>query len=170
MQMARGGPAAGARGTSENSSESGERGNRRGGRGSDENTDNDRNNNNRDNNERGNSNRDNNNNDRSENDRNRNEEGNRRGRGRGGANEAPVAQTLLSLLTERRSYVLSPAQQQLPKEGLPSWFASRDANGDGQVAMSEYDSNWNEQKVAAFLRIDLNRDFIITADEALKSN
>ncbi len=51
--------------------------------------------------------------------------------------------------------------------GLPSWFEEKDANGDGQVAMCEYESNWNDSKVSAFLRYDWNNDGMITPRECL---
>jgi len=146
--VGRGGAVAEARGPTENSdaSNSGDRGNRRGGRGGN----------------RGNS-------------ENNSVPANRVPANRVPANSVPsnsepaVAQTLPSLMT-KLSYRLTPARDKLPSEGLPSWFASRDANRDGQISMSEYESNWDDRKVNAYFRIDLNRDGVITADEALKSN
>ena len=38
--------------------------------------------------------------------------------------------------------------------GLPSWFAARDANGDGQVSMAEYAPNATHLDVATFARMD----------------
>ena len=49
--------------------------------------------------------------------------------------------------------------------GLPSWFKSRDKNGDGQVAMSEYSRTWSKQQVAEFRSYDANDDGIITPKE-----
>jgi hypothetical protein len=43
---------------------------------------------------------------------------------------------------KRRTYRFTPPAERLPT-GLPSWFKSRDANGDGQVSMSEYSRSWN---------------------------
>jgi hypothetical protein len=62
--------------------------------------------------------------------------------------------------------VLSPIER-LP-EGLPDWFARDDANGDGQVSMSEFTHDWTPTKAAEFTRYDLNGDGIITTDECLK--
>jgi EF hand len=66
---------------------------------------------------------------------------------------------------QRRSYRFTPAAEKLPS-GLPGWFKSRDANGDGQVAMSEYARSWSARLVAEFRRYDTNDDGIITAKEA----
>jgi len=43
-----------------------------------------------------------------------------------------------------------------------------DANGDGQVSMSEYSRSWSSSAVSEFRRYDLNDDGIITATEAAK--
>lgn len=51
-------------------------------------------------------------------------------------------------------------------EGLPDWFADRDANGDGQVMMNEYTSSWSDDLVAEFFAFDQNQDGTITAREA----
>ncbi|MCL6505314.1 MAG: hypothetical protein K6T86_21780 [Pirellulales bacterium] len=40
-----------------------------------------------------------------------------------------------------------------------------DANGDGQIAMSEFATTWTDAKVEEFMRYDLNGDGIITAAE-----
>jgi Ca2+-binding EF-hand superfamily protein len=52
-------------------------------------------------------------------------------------------------------------------EGLPVWFLQRDADGDGQVQMSEFAETWTEATVAEFQRHDLNRDGVITPKEYL---
>jgi Ca2+-binding EF-hand superfamily protein len=52
-------------------------------------------------------------------------------------------------------------------KGLPDFFARSDADGDGQVLMSEFSSSWNEETLAEFLKWDLNNDGIITAKECL---
>jgi Ca2+-binding EF-hand superfamily protein len=53
------------------------------------------------------------------------------------------------------------------RRGLPDWFVRNDADGDGQVLMSEFSSTWNESKLADFQAFDLNGDGIITDREAL---
>ncbi len=52
------------------------------------------------------------------------------------------------------------------KERQQSWrFASKDANGDGQVSMSEYTSIWNDRTAAEFQRYDKDNDGMITPEE-----
>jgi hypothetical protein len=68
---------------------------------------------------------------------------------------------------KRLSYRFSRASDKLPT-GLPSWFKSRDANGDGQVSMSEYSRSLSQSMVSEFRRYDTNDDGIITAKEAAK--
>lgn len=64
--------------------------------------------------------------------------------------------------TKRKSYRFKTT-----KERLPTWqFASRDANGDGQVSMSEYSRVWSDRTAADFQRYDRNNDGMITAKEA----
>ena len=65
-----------------------------------------------------------------------------------------------------RTYRFKRAADRLPATGLPSWFKSRDANGDGQVAMSEYSRTWSDRTVDEFRRYDLNNDGVVTAKEA----
>ncbi len=66
---------------------------------------------------------------------------------------------------QRKTYRFTPAEERQPK-GLPSWFASRDRNKDGQVAMSEYSRSWSARSVGEFRRYDLNNDGVVTAKEA----
>ena len=66
----------------------------------------------------------------------------------------------------RRSY-RATSSRSLP-EGLPGFFTDKDANGDGQVSMAEYASEWNDDVIAEFFDSDFNRDGVITADEALR--
>ena len=63
---------------------------------------------------------------------------------------------------------LKPTER-LPK-GLPDWFAAKDTDGDGQVTMAEFASEWTPEKIAEFARYDLNHDGIITAAECLKAD
>ncbi len=69
---------------------------------------------------------------------------------------------------DRKSYRFLSAAERLP-EGLPEWFARQDANGDGQVAMAEFESYWSEARAREFERLDLNRDGIITPRECLEA-
>src|SRR5205823_2864293 len=65
---------------------------------------------------------------------------------------------------KRHSYRFTSASDRKP--GLPSELKSRDANGDGQVSMSEFSRNWSSSTVDDFRRWDLNNDGIITPKEA----
>lgn len=58
------------------------------------------------------------------------------------------------------------AEPRLP-DGLPGWFAEKDQNNDGQVRMSEYASEWNDELVGEFYSFDRNFDGVITPDETL---
>ena len=68
---------------------------------------------------------------------------------------------------KRHSYRFTPASERLPT-GLPGWFKTKDANGDGQVLMSEYSRSWSKSTVAEYRRYDLNDDGVITPKEAAK--
>ena len=59
-------------------------------------------------------------------------------------------------------------KERLPK-GLPEWFLEKDADGDGQVCMAEFASDWTPDVVAEFERYDLNHDGVITPAECLKA-
>jgi hypothetical protein len=48
----------------------------------------------------------------------------------------------------------------------PAWFRSRDKDGDGQVAMSEFATRWDDAKVAEFAAHDKNGDGVIALSEA----
>jgi hypothetical protein len=52
------------------------------------------------------------------------------------------------------------------KDRQASWrFKDRDANGDGQVSMSEYSRSWTDRTAAEFKRYDRDNDGMITTDE-----
>lgn len=68
----------------------------------------------------------------------------------------------------RKSYrFLSPTERW--PEGLADWFARKDTDGDGQVAMAEYSSFWTTSMAIKFARYDLNKDGMITPGECLKA-
>ena len=67
---------------------------------------------------------------------------------------------------KRHSYRFTPGAERQP--ALPGELRSRDANGDGQVTMSEFSRNITASAIAEFRRWDLNDDGIITAKEAAK--
>ena len=56
--------------------------------------------------------------------------------------------------------------QELPRS-LPSWWAQKDADHDGQIRMAEYASDWREELVDEFNRLDRNRDGVLTPKECL---
>jgi len=66
------------------------------------------------------------------------------------------------------TYRLLTAIERLPDE-LPEWFTEKDANGDGQVTMAEYESDWTDAKAAEFARLDPNNDGVITPKECLEA-
>lgn len=66
-----------------------------------------------------------------------------------------------------RYYRTGAAHERL-SSGLPEWFVKKDANRDGQVAMWEFASHWDDTKVADFRQYDLNDDGMITQKEILK--
>lgn len=85
----------------------------------------------------------------------------RRDNGRSQPVEAP------DVFNGRKSY-RATAGRGLP-EGLPGFFSDKDANGDGQVTMAEFSSEWSNDVVGQFFANDLNRDGVITAEEALRA-
>jgi Ca2+-binding EF-hand superfamily protein len=66
-------------------------------------------------------------------------------------------------------YRTIPPIERLPR-GLPDWFARNDANGDGQIAMSEFAASWTNAKAEEFASYDLNRDGVITPTECLEAD
>jgi Ca2+-binding EF-hand superfamily protein len=66
----------------------------------------------------------------------------------------------------KKSYRFLTPTERLPK-GMPDWFVKSDADGDGQIMMVEYSSNWTESTAAEFARLDLDGDGIITPEECL---
>jgi EF hand len=59
-----------------------------------------------------------------------------------------------------------------PKEkysGLPSWFHVEDKDGDGQVSMAEHSNNWNDARIAEWLKLDTNGDGMMSMQEAIAS-
>lgn len=70
---------------------------------------------------------------------------------------------------DRKSYRFLTPTERLPG-GLPDWFAQKDADGDGQVMMSEYATVWSQSKADEFSNYDLNADGIITPQECLKAS
>ena len=66
----------------------------------------------------------------------------------------------------KKSYRFLTPTERLPK-GMPDWFIKNDADGDGQIMMVEYSSNWTESTAAEFAKLDLDGDGIITPSECM---
>jgi hypothetical protein len=66
---------------------------------------------------------------------------------------------------KRTSWRFATAHERLP-DGLPSWFREKDKDLDGQVAMHEYATEWNDETAAEFLELDVNTDGILSPYEA----
>ena len=54
-------------------------------------------------------------------------------------------------------------------EGLPGWFFELDEDGDGQVAMHEFATEWSLAKREEFQNLDINSDGLLTDTEVLQS-
>ncbi len=54
-------------------------------------------------------------------------------------------------------------------QGLPDWFIQKDTDGDGQISMAEFASQWTPEKVREFESYDRNHDGFITAAECLQT-
>lgn len=75
-----------------------------------------------------------------------------------------------SLWEDRASYRITPrVGKDADVKGLPNWFVSADANGDGQVVMREFASNWDESVLDDFFGFDRNKDGVITTEEVLRA-
>ena len=66
---------------------------------------------------------------------------------------------------------LEPIQKEVGEmtEGVPGWFFELDANDDGQVAMSEFATDWTDEKMSEFTSFDLNQDALLTIDEVMRA-
>jgi EF hand len=67
----------------------------------------------------------------------------------------------------KKSYRFLTPTERLPK-GMGDRFLRSDTDGDGQVMMHEFSSNWTEAEAAEFAKYDLDGDGIITPAEGLK--
>ncbi|TVS16090.1 MAG: hypothetical protein EA424_14850, partial [Planctomycetaceae bacterium] len=84
------------------------------------------------------------------------------GEGRGQSNGNPSPYAALN------SYRVVAPVERLPA-GLPDWFYRNDADGDGQISMAEFSATWTEAVLEDFYQFDLNRDGLITPEEALRA-
>src|SRR5690606_2299231 len=53
------------------------------------------------------------------------------------------------------------------QEGIPTWFFERDINGDQQVNMSDFATEWDDATFSEFATYNTNQDGIITIEEIL---
>ena len=75
---------------------------------------------------------------------------------------------------EAKSYRVKTIAERLADAGtdddLPGWFLESDKNGDAQIGMNEYASQWSDSVLEDFFQFDSNRDGLITIAEALAAN
>lgn len=86
--------------------------------------------------------------------------------GYGGRSYKTSSDKTASATDTKKSYRFLTPTERLPK-GMPDWFIKNDADGDGQIMMVEYSSNWTESTAAEFAKLDLDGDGIITPEECL---
>lgn len=66
----------------------------------------------------------------------------------------------------RRDLKFFVPEKRLPA-GLPDWFVSRDADGDGQLTAAEFSPSASSAELADFAKYDANGDGIVTAKECV---
>ncbi|MEM9824952.1 MAG: EF-hand domain-containing protein [Planctomycetota bacterium] len=71
------------------------------------------------------------------------------------------------LFNGRRSYRALDGRS--APEGVPGIVSDKDANGDGQVTMAEFSSEWTNDLFEQFAEYDFNRDGVITFAEAVRN-
>jgi Ca2+-binding EF-hand superfamily protein len=84
----------------------------------------------------------------------------------GGEKGAHDSEGSRSRFSSSLAYRFLTPTERLP-EGLPDWFARKDANGDGQISMAEFSSFWTVAKAREFSHYDADNDGIITPAECL---
>jgi Ca2+-binding EF-hand superfamily protein len=82
--------------------------------------------------------------------------------------KARTSQNSATASANRKSYRALSPHERLPS-GLPQWFVEKDVNGDGQIAMAEFETAWTDAKAGEFVRHDLNKDGVLTPAEVLQS-
>lgn len=65
----------------------------------------------------------------------------------------------------RRVYQYADLVAQNLEKSLSAEFTAKDLNRDGQIQMSEFESNWTSFKLQAFQSLDTNGDGVLTATE-----
>ncbi len=67
-------------------------------------------------------------------------------------------------------YRITPKTGKFAKvQGVQGWFTTSDVDGDGQVMMHEFASNWDDATIEEFRKFDTNFDGTITTAELLAS-
>jgi hypothetical protein len=67
-------------------------------------------------------------------------------------------------------YRITPKTGKFAKvQGVQGWFTTSDVDGDGQVMMHEFASNWDDATVEEFRKFDTNFDGTITTAELLSA-
>ena len=76
---------------------------------------------------------------------------------------------LFDIVTEETGTLSPTVREYAPSEsetaGIPRWFLSRDANGDGQLSLREFAPTLSLEATAFFGRLDADRDGLVTPDE-----
>jgi subtilisin-like proprotein convertase family protein/Ca2+-binding EF-hand superfamily protein len=87
----------------------------------------------------------------------------------------PVAQIDVDrdgdLTREELHAFLSPLQDAAGNEaeGIPGWFYELDADRDRQVSMSEFATDWTDERMQQFASLDANSDGFLTSLEVTRS-
>ena len=83
-------------------------------------------------------------------------------------NSADVtAKTPEQVELERRNGLKYSVKKTRVPSGTPSWFFTKDQDGDVQLSLSEYAPNASQKLVDEFRKFDLNRDGLVTPHEYL---
>lgn len=67
------------------------------------------------------------------------------------------------------AYIKDQQDESGGSEGLPGWFHELDQNGDRQIAMHEFASEWTEEKLREFASLDASGDGLLTSEEVIQS-
>jgi hypothetical protein len=77
-------------------------------------------------------------------------------------------QEVVDLWKAQAHYGITPKTGKFAKvQGVQGWFTTSDIDGDGQVMMHEFASNWDDATIEEFRKFDTNFDGTITTAELL---